>query len=250
MLTPAEFRSRYEQYMGPAAPLPLVLSASDEPVGEVRATHGCIFKVFDSVQAGTDISLDGESINCMGGKFYCGFSPARPQMFDFVSRKEKYKASPECVADAVENMEIPPCPGRFLNFRRLDRLEEFTACIGLIFLVTPDLLAGLFAWANYDQPNIHAVQCPWGSGCAQTVSALVRENARGGKHCFIGLLDISARPWFSPDTLSFSIPLSRFAEMGDTLSHCCLASSPAWEKLRRRGETAPGQGTPAAPDNL
>lgn len=234
MLSPAEFQLQYEQYMGPEAQLPLVLSASEEPVGELRPTRGCLFKLFGSVQAGVDISVDGGSINCMGGKFYCGFAPARPQMFDFVSHKEKYKISPECVADAVENMEIPPCPGRFLNFRRLDRLESFDACIGLIFLVTPDLLSGLFAWANYDEPNIHAVQCPWGSGCSQTVSALLRENARGGRHCFLGLLDISARPWFPPDILSFSIPMSRFAQMADTFSQCCVASSPAWEKLRRR----------------
>lgn len=239
MLSPAEFQLQYEQYMGTRAPLPLVLSASEEPLGELRSTHGYLFRVFGSARDGVDISLDGDSITCMGGKFYGGFSPARPQMFTFVSQKERYKISPECVADAVENMEIPPCPGRFLNFRRLDRLADFEGCIGLIFLVTPDLLSGLFAWANYDQPNIHAVQCPWGSGCSQTVSALVRENARGGKHCFIGLLDISARPWFPPDILSFSIPLSRFAEMSDTFSRCCVASSPAWEKLRRRCEARP-----------
>lgn len=234
MLSPAEFHSRYAEYMGPEAPLPLVLSASGEPLGEVRSTHGCLFRVFGSVQAGEDISLDQGAINCMGGKFYCGFSPAAPQMFTFVSQKERYKISPECVADAVENMEVPPCPGRYLNFRRLDRLANFDGCIGLIFLVAPDLLSGLFAWAHYDQPNINAVQSPWGSGCSQTVSALVRENARGGKHCFIGLWDISARPWFSPDILSFSIPMSRFAEMSHTFSQCCVAGSPAWEKLRRR----------------
>lgn len=238
MLTPQEFRSRYEECMGPEAPLPLVLSASDEPLGEVRATHGCLFKLFPAVQAGEEVSLDAKSINCMGGKFYCGFSPARPEMFTFVSQKEKYKTSAECVADAVENMEVLPAPGNFLNFRRLDRLEAFAGCLGLIFLVAPDLLAGLFAWANYDQPNIHAVQSPWGSGCSQTVSALMRENARGGRHCFIGLLDISARPWFPPNILSFSIPMSRFAEMSETLAHCCLAGSPAWEKLRRREETS------------
>ena len=237
MLTPAEFHHQYEAYFGPGAPLPLALSASGEPLGEVRATHGCLFKLLGDVQAGAAVSLDADSINCMGGKFYCGFTPSAPRMLDFVSRKEKYKISPECVADAVENMEVPACPGRFLNFRRLDSVADFDGCIGLIFFVPPDLLSGLFAWANYDEPNIHAVQCPWGSGCSQTVSALVRENARGGHHCFIGMLDISARPYFAPDILSFSIPMSRFAAMADTFSRCCVAGSPAWQKLRQR--TAP-----------
>ena len=110
MLTPAEFHSQYERFMGPGAPLPIALSASEQALGELTPTRGCLFKVFRSVQDGVDISVDGNSINCMGGKFYCGFSPAPPQMFGFVSGKEKYKISPECVADAVENMEIPPCP--------------------------------------------------------------------------------------------------------------------------------------------
>ncbi|MBP3588974.1 MAG: DUF169 domain-containing protein [Muribaculaceae bacterium] len=86
----------------------------------------------------------------------------------------------------------------------------------------------------FDTTDVNAVQSPFGSGCSSTITSLVNENRRGGKHCFIGMLDVSARPYFRPDVLSFSIPLSRFREMADTLSRCCVAGAPAWMKVRKR----------------
>lgn len=234
MLSPKEFRIQYEQYFGPAAGLPIVVSYSDSPLGTVDKTRGCMFKLFNHVMRGEDISLDEPSINCMGGKFYTGFKEAPPQIFDFVSSREKYKISPESVRVCVKNMAITAAIGKFINFVRLDKTDEFDNAIGLIFLATPDILSGLFAWANYDQSDLNAVEAPWGSGCSQTVSALVSENARNGKHCYIGMLDISARPYFAANILSFAIPMSRFPEMAKTLSQCCVAGSPAWEKLRKR----------------
>lgn len=239
MISPQEFKLQYEKYFGPAALLPIVVGYSDTALGNIQKTHGCIFKVFNRILEGENIALDEKSINCMGGKFYTGMREAPPQIYDFVSGKEKYKITPECVRQSVEEMNIVPASSSFLNFMRLDKASSFENAIGLIFLATPDVLSGLFAWANYDQNDINAVESPWGSGCFQTISVLATENGKGGKHCYIGTLDISARPYFPPEILSFSIPMSRFAEMCQTFSQCCVGGSPAWEKLRSRIDSEP-----------
>lgn len=240
MLNPPDFLSQYKRYFGPNAPLPIVISFTDTPLGNVQSTHGCMFKLFHTVQNGEDISLGEKNINCMGGKVYSGFSSAPSQMFNFVANKEKYKISTECAADAVNNMNLLPASANFLNLIRLDRLNDFAGCIGLLFLVTPDILSGLFMWANYDHSDINSVKVPWGSGCSQTISALMSENDKKGEHCFIGMLDISARPYFKADILSFSIPMSRFEKMSCTLAECFAAGSPAWNKLRQRIDSQSG----------
>ena len=100
--------------------------------------------------------------------------------------------------------------------------------------VTPDVLSGLFAWANYDTSDLNTVMSPWGSGCASSITTMVNENREGGKHCFIGMLDVSARQYFRPDILSFSIPQSRLLEMCGTLRQSCISGSPAWLKVKKR----------------
>lgn len=234
MLSPQEFRSQYGRYFGSETPLPIAISYSDTPLGELHKTVGCMFKLIGLVQNGQSISLDKNHLNCGGGKFYTGLAPAPAMVYNFVANKEKYKISPEYVQKALEEIAPSISNMEYLNLVRLDKIDSFTGVAGLIFLVTPDVLSGLFAWANYDQTDINSVQVPWGSGCSQTITALVNENSINGKHCFIGMLDISARPFFPANILSFSIPMSRFGEMSETLAACCVAGAPAWEKLRQR----------------
>lgn len=123
---------------------------------------------------------------------------------------------------------------RYLNIVPIERLDRFDEIEGLMFLVTPDMLSGLFAWANFDSTDPNAVMCPWGSGCASAITTMVNENRLGGKHCFIGMLDVSARQFFRSDILSFTIPKSRFMEMCGTMRQCCVSGSPAWLKVKKR----------------
>lgn len=233
-MKPQEFISQYKEFFGEAAPLPIAVAYTEKPLSEIKAVPECMFKQFHRAFNGTTISLDAENLTCGGGKAYTGLAPLPERVYSFVSNIEKYKDSPATTQTCIESVGPKLSDKPYINFIRIDSLGSFDRIEGLIFFVNPDILSGLFAWANYDTRDINAVRSPWGSGCSSTVTALVNENRNGGKHCFIGLLDVSARPFFRSDIMSFSIPKSRLDEMLLTLSNCCVADSQAWNKIKKR----------------
>lgn len=233
-MKPSDFVRLYSKNFGDAAPLPVAVIYSAMPLGEIKSVPGCMFKQFCRAYRGETVTLDAPHFTCGGGKCYTGLGPMPERVCNFVSAVEKYKETPEIAGCSIEAIGAVRSAKPYINFVRVDRLETFDEIEGLVFFVNPDVLSGLFAWANYDRTDINAVQSPWGSGCSATVTSLVNENRKGGKHCFIGMLDVSARQFFKSDILSFSIPKSRFAEMSVTLSQCCVADAPAWLKVKKR----------------
>ena len=233
-MNPSEFIFQYRKYFGDAAPLPIAVIYSYSPIEETPCIPGCIFKQFHKALNGTTVTLGAGNITCGGGKPYLGLGPLPDRVCGFVSEVEKYKQNPALVKQALEQIDIRPADKPYVNFVRIDNLDSFDEMEGVVFFASPDVLSGLFTWANYDSDDINAVTAPWGSGCSVAVTSMVNENRHGGKHCFLGLFDISARPYFNPDILSFSIPRSRFVEMCDTLSDCCVSGVPAWLKVRKR----------------
>lgn len=233
-LNPSEFISRYKEYFGAAAPLPLAVLYTETPMGEIRNIPGCMFKQIHRAYKGETVTFDAGSLSCGGGRLYTGLGPAQERIYNYVSNVEKYKQTPELVRGYISAIGPRLSEKPYLNIVPVGNLDSFDEMEGLIFLVTPDMLSGLFAWANYDSADVNAVMSPWGSGCASSITVMVNENRSGGKHCFIGMLDVSARPYFRPDILSFSIPRSRFVEMCGTMSQCCIVGSPAWLKVKKR----------------
>ena len=233
-MTPKEFTDLYLKYFGEKAPLPIAVFYSDQPGIESKTIPGCMFKQFHRAYNGETVIFSEETLTCGGGKLYLGIGPIPDRVYNFVSNVEKYKKNPEIAQASISQINAQKDKRKYINFKRIDKLDNFEGIEGLIFFATPDVLSGLFTWANYDVEDINAVQSPWGSGCSSTVTALVNENRKNGSHCFIGLFDVSARPFFKSDILSFSIPMSRFKTMQGTLSQCCVAGAPAWDKLKKR----------------
>lgn len=233
-MIPTEFKTKYIEYFGEAAPLPLAVIYTDTPLGEIKSIPGCMFKQIHRATRGENMTLDAEHFTCGGGKLYTGLGPTPPYVFNYVSTIEKYKDSPATAEASIKMVDARLSDKPYLNLVRIDNLDSFEGIEGLMFLVNPDILSGLFTWANYDQVDINSVQCPWGAGCSASITAIVNENRIGGKHCFIGMMDVSARPFFRSNILSFSIPKSRLDEMFVTFSECCVAGAPAWLKVKKR----------------
>lgn len=233
-MIPNEFVKKYKEYFGEKSPLPIVIKYSVEPYGTLENIGGCMFKQFHKAYNGETVSLCEKNLTCGGGKLYTGLGPTPPGVFNFVSNIEKYKYNPELAKKSISFINAQKIEKPFINFIRVDKLENFEDAEGLIFFADPDVVSGLFTWANYDQEDINTVQSPWGSGCSATVTALVNENRKNGKHCFIGLFDVSARIFFKSNIISFSIPISRFKDMLETMDRCCVSGSPAWLKLKKR----------------
>ena len=233
-MKPTDFISQYTEFFGDSATLPIAVVYSDTPMGEISKVPGCMFKQFHRAYRGETVTLDADNFTCCGGKLYSGLGPVPERVFNFVSLCERYKQSPETARKSIEAIGAERSGKPYLNFVRIDRLDTFNDMEGLIFFANPDVISGLFTWANYDSDDINAVQSPWGSGCSTAITSLVNENRKGGKHCFIGMLDVSARPFFRQDIISFAIPKSRFDEMCETMSQCCVSGAPAWLKVKKR----------------
>ncbi len=229
-----EFIQSYREAFGDGAQLPLLFGYSDVPVAQTAKIGGCFFKGLQVAREGTPVSLSAEVIGCGGGKLYTGFSDMPERVPNFVSLTEKYKRTPEMVADYVKGLEMPRATKPYLNFVRADQAESLEGFEGVMFYATPDVLSGLCGWAFYDTNGPDAVVARFGSGCSTVVSMTVVENARSGHRCFLGLFDPSVRPWVGKNELSFTVPMSRFTAMLETMRECFLFGSHAWERVKAR----------------
>ena len=228
------FIENYQEAFGKNAQLPLLFGYSDTPLAQTAKIGGCFFKGLQAAREGEPLSLNADVIGCGGGKLYTGFTDMPEHVPNYVSVVEKYKRTPEMVADYVKRLEMPRATKAYLNFVRIDKAESLEGYEGVIFFATPDMLAGLCGWAFYDTNEPDAVMAQFGSGCSTIVSMAVVENARGGYRCFLGMFDPSVRPWVGQNELSFTVPMSRFTAMLDTMRECFLFGSHAWEKVKTR----------------
>lgn len=230
------FIKDYKEAFGSFAELPLAFWYSDQPEGETDKVNGCLFKCMKRVREGNIVSLNVETIGCGGGKFYTGFTEMPERVPAFVSLKEKYKQTPEMVKEFIERLEVPKTSNVYLHFARIDKIKNFDEkeIEGILFLANPDMLSGLTTWAFYDNNADDCVVSMFGSGCSAVVTQAVIENRKEGKRTFLGFFDPSVRPYFEPDKLSYTIPMSRFKEMCRTMRQSCLFDTHAWGKIRDR----------------
>ena len=193
-----------------------------------------LFKGMKTAREGGIISLNAETIGCGGGKFYTGFTEMPEHVPTFVSLKERYKQTPQMVIDFIQQIGVLKAEKKYLHFARIDRIESLKEVEGVVFIANPDMLSGLTTWAYYDNNAEDGVVSMFGSGCSCIVTQATIENRKGGKRTFIGFLDPSVRPYFEPDKLSYTIPMSRFREMCGTMRQSCLFDTHAWGKIRER----------------
>ena len=228
------FISNFRKAFGDVVELPMVFWYSDEPVADTEKINGCFFKGLQTVRQGAPISLSVNTIGCGGGKFYAGFTDMPEHVPNFVSVKEKYKKTPEMVIEFIDNLGVCRTNREFLNFARIDTIENFDSIEGVLFFATPDVLSGLATWACFDNNSGDAISSIFGSGCSTVITQAVNENRENGRKTFIGLFDPSVRPFVEENTLSFVIPLSRFREMYHTIGESCFFDTHAWSKVRER----------------
>ena len=230
----SDFINNYKEAFGENAPLPIMFTYSDESVADTKKIGGCFFKGLQRVRQGEAISLHAEVIGCGGGKFYTGFTGMPEFVANFVSLKEKYKETPQMVTDFVKMIDVRRTEKKYLNFMRIDSIDNFDDMEGLLFFATPDMLSGLATWAFFDCNEPDAVSSMFGSGCSSAVTYAVNENLHNGHRCFLGLFDPSVRPYVGENELSFVIPFCRFRTMYTTMRRCCLFDTPAWQKVKTR----------------
>ena len=232
-MTPQQFTQKFREAFGQSVPLPIALWYGDVAVNPESRVPRCMIGAIRKVCDGEPLTLTAENVQCGGGGLYTAFRPMPERVPLFVSETEHYKQRPEQVRAYVESLGIEITDRPYLNFVRVDKLESWDGVEVVVFFATPDTLSGLCTWAFYDNDAEDAVVTKFASGCAAVVSFATVENRKGGRRCFLGMFDPSARPLVPKDELSFAVPMSRFSEMLRTMPHSALFEH-AFSVVRRR----------------
>ena len=232
-MTPQQFIEKFREAFGEAAPMPIAFWYGNTAVNPESRVPRCMIGAIRKVCEGNALTLTSETVQCGGGGLYTAFRPMPERVPLFVSETEHYKQRPEQVRAYVESLEIEITERPYLNFVRVDQLDSWEGVEAVVFFATPDVLSGLCSWAFFDNDAEDAVVTKFASGCAAVVSFATVENRKGGRRCFLGMFDPSARPLVPKDELSFAVPMSRFSEMLRTMPHSALFEH-AFSVVRRR----------------
>jgi uncharacterized protein (DUF169 family) len=228
------------------ADLPITFYYTDKPVNAEAVKAGseprCVIGALVKVQKGESISFDVDSVGCPGGKRYLGFAgELMPDFEYFLScgipgkvEGERYKKTPEMVREYMEkHAPATKAPTKYIVFKRWDKLEVKDNPEVVIFYARPDVLAGLYTLASFDEVGQDMVIAPFGSGCASIVQYPYLEVKAERPKAVIGMFDISARPFVDADRLTFAAPMSKFTRMVDNMEESFLIT-PSWTKVQKR----------------
>jgi hypothetical protein len=238
------FVALWEQYFT-GAELPLAFFYTDredaaEKVPRPAGEHHCVIAELARIRRGQSLLFAQGSLGCDGAVRYFGFSgEVRPGFEYFLStgipgkmEGERYKKSPELVREFMRQTPSFTAPAPFLVFKRWDRLEAGDEPEAVVFFAPPDVLAGLFTLANFDEIE-PAIYTPFAAGCGSIVAYPLLEKTAARPRAILGMFDVSARPCVPPDCLTFAAPMSKFNRMIDNMPESFLIT-PSWEKVRKR----------------
>ena len=246
------FLERWARYF-PQADLPIVFYYTDdvsraEPPPAPKGFR-CVVCDLAKVRKGTSLRFDAKVLGCGGGKRYLGFvHELRPNFEFFLScgipgemEGERYKKSPELVREFMKDQPVFEAPGKYIVFKRWDKLDATDDPLVAIFFASPDVLSGLFTLANFDETDPCAVVAPFCSGCAAIVGYPYGQFASQRPRAVLGMFDISARPCVPPGELTFAVPLPKFVQMVDNMEESFLITK-SWKKVMSRIDRQ-GKGT-------
>jgi uncharacterized protein (DUF169 family) len=229
----------------PHAELPICYYYTDDPeendVQSSQVVDRCLISNLKRVRDGHPFVYDAHTPGCSGGKRYTGFSQSlRPKFEYFLScgipgelEGERYKRDPSLVKQYLNQHPPFTAPGKFLVFKRWDKLATQEQPAAVVFFATGDVLSGLFTLANYDIPEPDGVIAPMGAGCGSIVGYPLEQASRQMPRCVLGMFDVSARPHVAPDELTFSIPFQRFMQLVGYMDESFLTTG-SWDKIKNR----------------
>jgi hypothetical protein len=188
------------------------------------------------------MAYDVDAVGCPGGKRYLGFADELMPNFEYFlscgipgkMEGERYKKTPEMVKEYMKkHAPATKAPAKYIVFKRWDKLEAKDNPEVVIFYARPDVLAGLFTLASFDEAEQDMVIAPFGSGCASIVQYPYIEAKSTRPRAVIGMFDISARPFVPADVLTFAAPMDKFKRMVDNMGESFLIT-PSWAKVQKR----------------
>lgn len=238
------FTMLWKKYFN-GAELPITFYYTDEgghaDLVKPGSVHRCVIAALLKVRKGTSLCFGADSVGCFGGKRYLGFDEnIRPDFEYFLScgipgkmEGERYKKSPELVKESMQYSPAFKAPGHYIVFKRWDMLEMSDDPQVVISFAEPDVLAGLFTLASFDEADPNGVMAPFGSGCSTIVYYPYLQSESMRPKGVIGMFDISARPFVPKNVLTFSVPMNKFIRMIENMRESFLITD-SWAKVKKR----------------
>ncbi|MGD0352309.1 MAG: DUF169 domain-containing protein [Dehalococcoidia bacterium] len=239
-----KFTMLWKKYFN-GAELPITFYYTDEEghadLVKPGSVHRCVIAALLKVRKGTSLCFGADSVGCFGGKRYLGFEEnIRPDFEYFLScgipgkmEGERYKKSPELVKESMQYSPASKATARYIVFKRWDMLETSDDPQVVISFAEPDVLAGLFTLASFDEADPSGVMAPFGSGCSTIVYYPYLQIESMRPKGIIGMFDISARPFVPKNVLTFSVPMNKFIRMIENMRESFLITD-SWAKVKKR----------------
>ena len=243
-----KFISQWKEYFNDAE-LPITFYYTGDEgharLVEPESVPRCVIGALSGVREGDSLCFGADSIGCPGGKRYLGYAEEIMPGFEYFLSYgipgrlpgERYCKSPELVRELMKNSPSFKAPGRFIVFKRWDKLEESDNPEVVIFFARPDVLAGLFTLARFDEADRNAVIAPFGSGCSTIVQYPYQEKDSDRPRGIIGMFDPSARPFVPDNKITFSVPMNKFVTMIDNMKESFLITD-SWKRIQKRIKSA------------
>ena len=239
------FIDHWKKYFGSAElPITFYYSYNDDSAAKFisREKWHCFICDLSKVRKGESIAFDFESLGCNGAKRYLGFThKLSPDFQYFLScgipgklEGERYLKNPELVKEWMNKHEpIQGKEGKYIIFKRWDKLNEKDKPEVIIFFAKPDVLSGLFTLANFDQAKTDSTIAPFGAGCGSIVHYPYLEKDRERPRAVLGMFDPSARPCVQDNILTFAVPMAKFESMVNNMEESFLITD-SWKEVSRR----------------
>ena len=186
--------------------------------------------------------ISHEECGCMGGGFYTGvYSPYLEMNVLFVStgipgthiEGEHYLPSPESMRTFMEDTAPPAAAGKYCIIKPLEQFGLGETPLVITFFARPEVLNGLYSLACYAAENHLAVVSPFSAACGSIVAWPLVYQARGEERAVLGGFDLTARKFLKTDELTFSVPLSLYHKMLETMESSALTRH-TWEVVRKK----------------
>jgi uncharacterized protein (DUF169 family) len=213
----------------------------DGAIGPKKAGQGCVMPWIFLSAKGKTVAFDKNAIGWECSAFYLGY---REWIFDgieyflsdgYTGREcERLFKTPELAREFVESMRFPEIPMGPSVFKPLEEFEESVMPELVIFFATPDQLSALTFLLYFRDPiKDDLVVARLASACGSVVTLPMQYARRGEKKAVWGLHDITVRPKFPENLMTFTISFETALEMWEDMKDSFIQTS-SWRKIVRR----------------
>jgi uncharacterized protein (DUF169 family) len=192
--------------------------------------------------------FDARHFGCPGAAFWLGFmKPQSETIVHYVSSGipghmggELYCDSPDNLRRIFAEIDPRPAPAKYCVFKPVSRFSTSETPEIVSFFARPESLCGLHQLAAFLTNDPEIVASPWGAACGNLVVWPLKYLQRGENRPVLGGWDPSARKFFKPDELSFTVPFSMFADMLQRYDQSFLAGN-TWKNVQKKIELSRGK---------